>query len=716
MVKKEVDKILKKYEKKLADQYGEGYIEDFENDVVNKEYELFRSEILEQKITNYERWCATAEGFLKVKPSDKDYEKIRKSIDAAHLNVTPESAASLGAMAGILLIILGLVVGALSFVFGNLMLFLPIVLIFAGAIVIKPLSNMPVYLANKWRLEASNQMVLCVLYVVMYMRHTSNLEHAIRFAAQHVGPPLSLDLKKVFWDIETERFFSIKESLDNYLESWRDHNLEFVQSFNLIEGSLYEPNNQRRISLLEKALEVMLEGTYNKMLHYAHNLKGPITLLYMLGVILPILGLVIFPLIGSFMGGLVKWYHLAMLYNLFLPLILIFLGSNLLAKRPTGYGESEILRSHPEFKIYEQWMVNDKVVPISPKVASIFVAIIIGIFGLLPLLVPIISPGYDFEVPGLGKMFDFKDFGGGPYGVGALLLGMLTPLGIAAGVSMYYGIKTKRLIKVKKKVDNLEDEFSGAIFQLGNRIADGIPSEMAFGDVAKAMSGTPTGNFFSTVDRNIRKLGYGMKKAVFDNRVGAILLFPSNLIQTTMKVLIETARKGPKVASSSLITISEYVDRIKRVNERLRDLLADVLSSMSSQINFLTPLIAGIVVGVGSMVTTIINKLSIAFESVGETGYGGLGNMGAITNILNIKDVIPGYYFQLVVGIYVVQITIILTILSTSIERGVDKTTSHHRISKNLFRSVLMYFIVSLVGVLLFNFLANAVSFAPAGA
>ncbi len=714
MVKKDVDRILRKYERKLSDRYGEGYVENYEGSVVNKEYELFRSEVLEQKVTNYEKWCAFASGILKVSPSKKDVEKLRKSIDVAHLNVTPESAASLGVLAGLLVVLLGILVGVASYAIGSLILFLPIVLIACGLIMIKPLSNMPNYLANRWRLEASNQMVLCVLYVVMYMRHTSNLEHAIRFAAEHVGPPLSLDLKKVFWDIETERYFSIKESLDSYLENWRDYNIEFVEAFHLVEGSLFEPNNTRRISLLEKALEVMLEGNYNKMLHYAHNLKSPITLLYMLGVILPILGLVIFPLLGAFTGGLVKWYHLAMLYNILLPLLLIFLGTNLLSKRPTGYGESEILKTNPEFKIYEQWVVNDKVVPISPKVASIFVAVVVGFVGIIPLLVPYLSPGYDFELPGLGLAFDFKDFGG-PFGVGALLLSLMVPLGMAIGVSMYYNIKTKRLIKIKQRVDNLEEEFSGAIFQLGNRIGDGIPAEMAFGDVARAMSGTPTGNFFSTVDRNIRKLGYGMKKAVFDGRVGAILLFPSNLIHSTMKVLVETARKGPLVVSNSLITISKYVDRIKRVNERLRDLLADVLSSMSSQINFLTPLIAGIVVGVGSMVTAIINKLSFAFEDVGQAGLEGVGNLNAITNILNIQDVIPGYYFQLVVGVYVVQIIIILTLLSTSIERGVDKTTAHYRISKNLVRGVLLYFVVSLIGVLVFNFLANAVSFVPAG-
>ena len=709
---KKTDDIIREYEKKLEDEYGPGYVEAYEPELVNKEYELFRSEVLERKVTNYEKWCYFAEKILKISPSKKDLPKIKKSIEVAHLNVTPEAAASFGALVAIGLILFGVLVMGITYAFGSISFFFPIFLIIAGALAIKPLSNIPVYLANRWRLEASNQMVLCILYIVMYMRHTSNLEHAVKFAAGHIGAPLSLDFKKVFWDIQTEKYFSIKESLDKYLENWRDHNLEFVESFHLIEGSLYEPNESRRVMLLEKSLEVMLEGTYNKMLHYAHNLKGPITMLYMLGVILPILGLVIFPLIGSFMGGAVKWYHLGMLYNIILPIILIIMGNNMLAKRPTGYGESELLKNNPEFKIYEQWVIDDKVVLISPKTASIFVGGVIVLIGLLPLLIHFVNPSYELSLGALGSFLDYKGENG-PYGVGALILGMLVPMGIAIGISMYYGIKTNRLIKIKKKVDDLEEEFSGAVFQLGNRIGDGIPAEVAFGEVARTMSGTPTGNFFSTVDRNIRKLGHGMSKAVFDSRVGAILLFPSNLIHSTMKVLVESARKGPKVVSASLITISKYVDRIKQVNERLKDLLADVLSSMVSQINFLTPLIAGIVVGVGSMVTTIIGKLGSAFDTVGGAGSGVPSNFGALASIMNIKDAIPGYFFQLVVGLYVLEITIILTMLSTSIERGTDKTTTRYRIGKNVKRSMLLYCVVALIGVVLFNLLAHTVSFVP---
>jgi hypothetical protein len=63
--------------------------------------------------------------------------------------------------------------------------------------------------------------------------------------------------------------------------------------------------------------------------------------------------------------------------------------------------------------------------------------------------------------------------------------------------------------------------------------------------------------------------------------------------------------------------------------------------------------------------------------------------------------------------VYVLQITIILTILSTSIERGMDTTTTRNRIAANIKRSMTLYTIVCFIGIILFNLLAMSVTFNP---
>ncbi len=696
---KDTADILKKYRRKLDGKVGKSAISEYEIDPnFSREYDIFRKEALSKRLTLYESLCNIFEKILKVKPGKKDYEEINKSIGITHLNISPAGAGSLAAFTTLFLVLIGILLSIFAIV-GNEgsplgILILSLILILGGLLLFKPISRIPINIATKWRLKASNQMVLCILYIVMYMRHTSNLENAIKFSAQHIKEPLSLDLRKIFWDIETGKFSTLKESLDDYLESWRDYNLEFVNAFHLIESSLYEPGEDRRVELLDKSLETILNGTYDKMLHFAHELKSPVTILYMLGVILPILGLVIFPLIGSFLGGAIKWYHLFVLYDILLPVIVYSYGASILSKRPTGYGESDVgygTRKKPLF-------------------IPLFIFFIFFIIGFSPIFFRYYDPSFDVSFGSLGKFFDFKCDGGscsGPYGVGALLLGLLFPLGLAISIGVYYKMKLGNAHKIRDETKKLESEFSASLFQLGNRIGDGVPAEIAFETVAETMHGTPSGNFFQRIVANIRSLGMNVEKAIFNLKNGAILYYPSALVQSSMEVLVESARKGPKVVARSLISISNYVQQISRINERIKDLLSEIVSSMKSQISFLAPVIAGIVVGISSMIVGVIGKLGDLFEQANtQGGANQLGNLGVAAQIFNIKDVIPGYYFQLIVGTYLVEIIIILTIFTNAIENGSDKLNEEYYLSKSIIKSVLIYTLLAAMVVLIFNSLA----------
>ncbi|HII14978.1 MAG TPA: hypothetical protein HA362_01585 [Nanoarchaeota archaeon] len=692
--------------------------------VFSKDYSTFRDEALRESTGFYEQACNFAERIIKVEPKPEDVPKLEEAIRRVHLNITPTGAYSLGTLSMILLMLLGGLILIISYflqlagAIDSVQLMLPVILILGGVIALKPVSKYPLHLSMKWRLQASNQMVLCILYIVMYMRHTSNLEHAIKFAGEHIGNPLALDLRKLVWDVETQRYSTIKEALDIYLEQWKDYNLEFVESFHLIESSLFESSEQRRVELLEKALEVMLEGTYNNMMHYARETQSPITTLHMLGVILPVLGLIILPLIGAFLG--VRWYQLAIIYNIALPIGVYFMGYNIMAKRPIGYAQTNIYEENPKYRSMKMFMMGGQ--EVEPKKVAMILGISIGLIGLLPIIIHLILPGMDLPIvltdpdKPFGMLLDYKDVGGkmaGPFGIGASLLSLMVTLGVAVGIGFYYKIRSNRLIKVRDESKKLEGEFQGALFQLGNRLGSGIPTEMAFSSVAETLHGTPTGTFFSIVDSNIRQGGMSVRDAIFDEKLGAINSYPSSLIDSSMRVLVETSEKGSAVSSKAMINISSYLDRINKVNERLKDLLAETVSSMKAQVSFLSPVISGIVVGIGTMITTIIGGLGSALAmNTGESGdaAASFGGASSITDMFKIQDLMPPFYFQIVVGIYLIEVVYILTVLGNGIENGVDKLNEEHLLGKNLYKSAVFYIIVAAATMLVFNLLASMIA------
>jgi len=707
MDQNEIKNLMEKYQRKLHEQLDIDTRST--NTITTREYKEFKKETLPGRITLYEKACKYCANILHIRLKPEKAMKLKESIDICHMDITPEGVIALSIILPIIIIIFGMMFSL--FVINSLFF---VALFFIGGIaLIFILQKFPDYLANKWRMKASNQMVLCIFYVVTYMRHTSNLENAIAFASEHLTPPLSLDLKKVIWNVETGVYKSVKESMDRYLETWRQWNNEFVESFHLIESSLYEGTEERRLATLDKSLEVMLEETYEKMLHYAQNLKSPVTILHMLGIILPVLGLVVLPLVVSFMES-IKWWHLAAIYNIILPLIVYTLARKILSKRPTGYGDTDITELNPELKKYENILIKigKTELQISPLIIAVFIGTLALLIALLPPIIHWISPLYEqelflgFQLMGYRESITNPGTIVGPYGLGASLLSLLFPLSLAFSVGLYYRLRSTNVIKIRKKTRELEDEFSSALFQLANRLGDGLPAETAFIKVAAIMKDSVSSKFFELVSTNITKLGMSVKEAIFNQKTGAITFFPSEVIKSSMKVLVESIRKGPRIAAQAIMNVARYIKEIHKVDERLKDLLADIISDIKSQIAFMTPAIAGIVIGITSMITYILSTLANNIQKLGTAGVG--QQISQIASLFG--DGIPTYQFQLVVGIYIFEIVYILTILANGIENGEDKLQEKYRLGQNLVRSTVLYVLIAFVVMLIFNLIASKIT------
>ncbi|MCH8945904.1 MAG: hypothetical protein IIA85_03205 [Nanoarchaeota archaeon] len=710
--KPDVKDILRKYGRKIENRINSSDINIKES--YSREYLKFKEEMAPE-LTKYERWCKSLGSLIKLNISDKDKDKIKKNLEIAHLDIEPWQAVTFSVMSFVGVFFVGLLISiSVVLIKGSLaafpLLFFFLIFIFA-LFLFYFVNGYPSRLANQWRLKASSQMVPAILYIVVYMRHTPNLERAVAFASQHLQQPLSLDFKKIFYDVEVGKFSTIKESLDNYLQIWKVDSSEFIEAFHLIESSLFEPDNTKRISTLEKSLQVILDGVYDKMLKFTHNVRSPLTNVYMLGVVLPTLGLALLPLASAMIGDILKWYHVIILFNLIIPFFVFYLTDKIMMQRPGGYGETDLLERNPLYFKYKSK---------KPYVNASLILVLFLMIGFIPLIfqytpVPeLLGIGKDISFAQIGfgifgdeKIFGFIQEGNkfvGPFGVGALVLSMFIPLGIALFFSMVYFGRTKELIVEREKTRRLEKEFNNSLFQLGNRIGNGVPPELAFGIVAESSRSLVTEDFFRRVNYNIRRNGMSVERAIFDPVRGAINYYPSDLIATSMRVLIESSKKGLKIAAVSLMSISEYVKNIQKISNRLRDMLAEIISDMKSNMTFLAPLLSGIVVGLAAMITSILSRLNVS-----GLGDAGAGNFQTLLTIFDISKMIPPYYLQIAIGIYLIQIIFILTKTLVVIDSGEDKLQRINSIGKNLRRGITLYFITGLLAILALFALSSVV-------
>jgi hypothetical protein len=708
------DEILRKYQKKIESEVKSDNT-DYNKINYSRDYEQFKQDMLPE-MSKYKSWTDSLGNTIKIRLSEKENTKIQRHLDIAHLDITASQSASLAIIAMFMTLFLTLIIVLSVILLGNSF---PLMLTFLGFIlsgfVYYYVYSMPNRLANIWRLKASSQMIPSILYVVIYMKHTSNLERAVHFASEHLDLPLALDFKKVLYDVETGKYQSVKQSLDSYLETWRDYSPEFIESFHLIESSLYEPGDSQRINTLERALQVILEGVYDKMLSYSRDIRAPLTNVYMLGIILPTLALALLPLASVVIAGGLKWYHLFIIFNLIIPLGVYFMTSEILLKRPGGYGENSNIEKNPDYY---------KFTSSKPWFIAGLICIPLFLIGLIPFLLQSslitellnIKSDYTFSQLGIPFfqdqfLFDFKTVGNnlvGPFGLAGIMLSLFIPLSIASYFSIAYRLKTKDIIKARRETKTLEKEFTSTLFQLGNRLGDGVPAERVFAKVAESSQGQKTQSFFSLVNQNVQQMGMPIEEAVFNNQRGAIIYYPSALISISMRILIESVKKGLKIAARAMMSISDYVKNIQKINDRLKDLLAEVISDMRSNMIFLAPLLSGIIVGLTSMIAIILSKLKALSDlTAGGASVPGIGGIGNIVNLFDITSVVPPYFVQISIGIYLIEIIFILTSTLVTVDSGRDELQEKHDLAKNLKKGLTLYLITTLISILLLTGLAT---------
>jgi hypothetical protein len=127
---------------------------------------------------------------------------------------------------------------------------------------------------------------------------------------------------------------------------------------------------------------------------------------------------------------------------------------------------------------------------------------------------------------------------------------------------------------------------------------------------------------------------------------------------------------------------------------------------MKSNMTFLAPLLAGIVVGLGGMITLILSKLtqniSIGADS-SELGFGGLADL---LKVFDYTLMVPPYFLQIIIGLYIIEIIFILNYALVIVESGKDTLKEKNSLSQNLKRGLTLYIVTALISTIALSLLA----------
>lgn len=671
-------------EKELKQELSLEQGSDKSNSFSSYEYKSFKEEE-RAGLTTVEKIYRKLGKLFSVSVSEKEKRQLNEQISTLGLRITPQQIMT----TSVIMVVIGLVCSAIIFVLSFSVMYFVLGLV-GTFMLYKYFRDYPKNKLQSRKLKSSTELVMSVLYMVIYMRHTANLEGAIKFASMNMEGPLALDFRKLLWDVESKKYTTIKEALDKYVLRWKDTNPEFLDSMFLVTSSMYQVSEENRITLLDKALDRILTGTLETMVHYSNALKNPIEGIYMLGISLPVFGLITMPIIGAFLSELISAKALAILYNILLPVGVFLMIEKVLTNRPVAFSYPDISK-HPLISREGTFWLNlgkrRVTIPVLP------ISVVIFLIGLAPFIAyMIINP-----FRGIPSEWD-------------IYMSLLPLLSLSAGIFVYSYLTTFQRLKIRNQIENLELQFSNTAFQLANRISEGFPIELASYKVAQSMKGSESADFFYKVVDNMQKSGMGIEEAIFDANNGAMNYFPSHLVSAAMKIMIQGSKKSLDIAATSLANVSRYLANIHTINEKIKDVLSETLSSLSFQASVVAPMISGIVVGLTSMIMKILSSMGLQMEALQSQATGtdsfGLSSMWSV-GLFSVKEAIPLHYFQLIVGGYFIEVVILMMVLASKVEYAGDPIRQKEKIGKTLIIATIVYTFVTLGVTILFGGLTN---------
>ena len=192
-----------------------------------------------------------------------------------------------------------------------------------------------------------------------------------------------------------------------------------------------------------------------------------------------------------------------------------------------------------------------------------------------------------------------------------------------------------------------------------------------------------------------------IRDALFSEEYGSLKYVYSDRVRAIMKLFVEGIKKSKKEVSISIIRIADHLKELQQVENKIKDTLYSLTSTLRSTAAMFAPLIAGVTLAITKLITNIIHSISDKLPT--ETAaFQGSNVISGITDSFTLENVRPEY-FALVVGIYIIELVFILTRFTNGIDEGDDKAEYMYMLGKVMPTAIVVFTVTIFISQLLFS-------------
>ncbi len=596
-------------------------------------------------------------------------EEFKESLELLGWDISPEEIISASRFLMVLAFFVFLILTLIFFIFDFPFIYPLIGMLIFPIIVLHVVTE---YSKNKAKLEimkALSESPRTLAYIVVLLKQNPNLEEAVRFASEFSEGKIAQDLKKALWDVWSGKAVNVKERLLPIADKWGKYSTDFKRTVYSIVASMGEGDDTRRNITLDRALKTLLDGILFKIKNFVNSLYVPTMILFSFGTVVPLMFISLLPVLGIFGIDIINGWSVGLF--LLISLLLLYAYSNrIIAKRPSTFPIEEI--PHMEgFPKEGELLIAGRRLPTSLVMLAIF--FLIGF------------PGIVFVFHDIGVIHITLEKRLTQY----LALSLVWAVGLDVTLYAYGKSHFKR--EILRKMKKLNTEIMEVMYTLSSRLMEGRPPEDAIYFVYQSFPGTELGKRMKIAYDNIKRRNATLSDALFNKSFGALKDVYSKTVLSLFKLFSVSAKKGHKTASRMLTIITSNFEELDKVEKELQNMLAKSMAMLKMTVLFIAPVISGVIVSLYDVLST---NLAMSQKQMSSIGVG--GNLFGSFFLAKPPSLSVGM-LALLIGLYLIGVTVVLTRYIVIIEEGPNKT----RILENLYKVVPISLIIFTLSIIL---------------
>jgi len=519
-------------------------------------------------------------------------------------------------------------------------------------------------------IDYKEEMLYALLEMSNYISLDTSIEYALIQANKNLHGVLHDQFETILGKIKNKEYKELGEGISAFIPTWLEVNPEFVKGLSLLQTASMSPPGDRD-KILSEIIETIILGYYEQGKRFTEELSSQTQGLIAIGVIFPMMMLMMIPMVSVFMPDLINLPILLFTFNIFFPTLLAILAMQFAANRVQV--NTIRLEFAPDFK------------PLPKKFFAIPLAILI-VFSM-PTVFHFAELMHNYSM----GFFDLPK----EYAWESIITIWTSSLGIFLAIEITAFAYYRKYKKLWQKIFEVEQDLPHLLQVLTTYLSLNRSIESILQDIIDDYQRHGLGRHPTTsILEEIRERLLRTKKTIYEIAKNVMSrICPSKRVASTFEKIVGFTDIDQLSAAKSSRMIREQTLSIFKLDDYIRTLLADTLSLVTAAITVLAPLLSSAAVIMSMAIVMSLQYIQDKLQKIFEL-FGGHIDLG----LVKLEKIIPPTILEFVIGLYFLEMAVILGLFLSNIKNGTDTFKISETIMKNLLTAFVLYSILLILG------------------